>query len=63
MIFCKRCKGRMFIDRRYTSMIHLEIYCIICGYRKFFNPPENSSEGRWLLKKEVSRAKDTMSLM
>jgi hypothetical protein len=51
----------MFIDRIYSSVMHLEIYCIMCGSRKFFNPPESSSQGQWLLKKEALRAKATIS--
>ena len=51
----------MFIDRQYTEINNLELYCIICGLRRFFHPPNNSQEGRWLLKKEQLRAKNTMS--
>ena len=51
----------MFIDRTYSSPMHLESYCLTCGYRKFFNPPQDSEEGRWLIKKEQQRAKATMS--
>ena len=51
----------MFIDRIYTSPNHLETYCIMCGFRKFFDPPESSSEGKWLLKKEQLKAKATIS--
>ena len=51
----------MFIDRQYTSIDHLEIYCISCGIRVFFHPPSVSQEGKWLLKKEQSRAKSTIT--
>ena len=51
----------MFVDRIYSSATLLEIYCIICGKRKFFNPPESSEEGKWLLKKEVLRSRATIS--
>jgi hypothetical protein len=51
----------MFIDRQYTEINNLELYCILCGERKFFHPPSNSQEGQWLLKKEQLRAKNTMS--
>ncbi len=61
MIKCKKCNGRMFIDRQYTEINNLELYCILCGARKFFHPPSNSQEGQWLLKKEQLRAKNTMS--
>lgn len=61
MINCTRCNGRMFIDRQYTEVNNLELYCIICGSRKFFHPPSNSQEGKCLLKREQLRAKATMS--
>ena len=51
----------MFLDRQYTTVGHLETYCMSCGNRNFFNPPTSSAEGSWLLKREVSRAKATMS--
>ena len=61
MLKCTKCRGRMFIDRTHSSVMHLETYCMSCGYRKFFNPPVDSEEGRWLLKKEQLRAKVTIS--
>ena len=51
----------MFVDRQYSAIGHIETYCLYCGTRKFFHPPENSEEGRWLLKKELQRAKATIS--
>ena len=51
----------MFIDRQYTEINHLEVYCMKCGFRVFFHPPGHTMEGQWLLKKEQSRAKNTMS--
>lgn len=61
MIKCIKCNGRMFLDRQFSSAMHMEIFCMSCGARRFFNPPENYAEGRWLLKKEVLRAKVTIS--
>jgi DNA-directed RNA polymerase subunit RPC12/RpoP len=61
MISCIKCKSRMFIDRQYSSPMHLEVYCLYCGSRRFLNPPESTAEGRWLLKKEQLRAKATIS--
>jgi len=34
---------------------------MLCGNRKFFNPPNDSLEGKWLLKKEALKAKATIS--
>jgi hypothetical protein len=61
MIKCDKCLRNMFIDRQYSSPSHLETYCLYCGSRKFFNPPQNSREGVWLLQKEILRAKSTIS--
>ena len=51
----------MFVDRQYTSVDHLEIFCISCGSRRFFHPPSSSSEGAWILQKEKLRAKRTIT--
>ncbi len=51
----------MFVDRQYSKSDHLETYCLYCGSRKFFHPPSESAEGKWLLEKEKSLAKSTMS--
>lgn len=51
----------MFIDRQYTSLQHIEIYCVRCGERKFYHPPQNSGEGLWLLEKELLRARYTIT--
>lgn len=61
MLKCNKCFGRMFIDRQYISMQHIEIYCIRCGVRKFYHPPQNSKEGLWLLEKELLRTKYTIT--
>ena len=61
MIHCEKCKGKIFIDRQHTSFQHIETYCIGCGLRKFYHPPAESKEGRWLLAKELYRAKFTMT--
>jgi hypothetical protein len=61
VIVCKKCNGKVFVDRQYTSIQHIETYCIGCGLRKFFHPPKESEEGRWLLAKETLRAKNTIT--
>ena len=61
MISCKKCKGRIFVDRQYSSVQHMETYCVVCGLRRFFHPPIESEEGRWLLAKEILRAKNTIT--
>ena len=61
MISCKKCKGKVFVDRQYSSIQHIETYCVVCGLRKFFHPPTESEEGRWLLAQESLRAKHTIT--
>jgi hypothetical protein len=58
---CKKCDGKMFVDRIHTNIDHLETYCIRCGNRKFYHPPSDSAEGTWLLQKEKSKAKHTIA--
>ena len=62
-MLCTKCNGRVFVDRQYSSSIHLETFCIMCGSRKFFHPPEQTSEGRWLLEKERLLAKSTITTL
>lgn len=61
MLKCKRCKGRVFVDRQYTAIDHVETSCIVCGDRVFYHPPLETSEGQWILQKEKSRAKHTIT--
>jgi len=63
MLFCKKCGGRLFVDRQYTSIQHIETYCVRCGTRRFFHPPMESGEGKWLLEKELLRAKFTITTL
>jgi hypothetical protein len=63
MIRCKKCSRYMMVDRVYNSLSHIEIYCFTCGSRRFFHPPSETEEGRWLLKRELERAKNTISLL
>ena len=61
MIKCKKCSKNMLVDRVHNSLSHIEVYCLCCGSRRFFHPPSDSKEGKWLLEKEIERAKITMS--
>ena len=42
MITCKRCNGRVFVDRVYSQHLRVEMFCIMCGKR-------------WMIKKDISR--------
>jgi DNA-directed RNA polymerase subunit RPC12/RpoP len=61
MIYCRKCNGRMMVDREYSSDAHMEIFCIRCGSRRFFHPPSESKEGTWLLQREKLRAKSIIT--
>lgn len=61
MLKCNKCNRKMFVDRQYNSVMHIETFCLYCGSRKFFHPPQDTEEGSWLLKKEALRAKATIS--
>lgn len=61
MLYCRKCNGRMFMDRQYSTTMHLETYCIRCGSRKFYHPPSDSLEGLWILDLENLRAKTTIT--
>lgn len=61
MIYCNKCNGRMFIDRQYSSEMHIETYCIRCGTRRFYHPPSQSRYGQWILSQEKLRAKTTIT--
>lgn len=39
---CKKCQGRMFIDRTYSDNKRMDVYCILCGRRKFVSKYDNA---------------------
>jgi predicted nucleic acid-binding Zn-ribbon protein len=50
---CKRCNGRLFLDRVFSDNKNYELSCIQCGDRKFIR--KDSELGQWLTKKEAAR--------
>lgn len=48
MIICKKCKGKIFVDRCHSASDHLELFCILCGDRRMYHPPSNFKEIKWL---------------
>lgn len=50
---CKRCNGRVFLDRVFTDNKNFETSCLICGDREFI--PKDSEKGLWLTKQEQLR--------
>jgi predicted nucleic acid-binding Zn-ribbon protein len=62
MLRCKKCRGRVFVDRTFNADNHIEIFCIVCGSRKFYhNFSEGDKEAQWLMKMEKARAKLSIS--
>jgi len=55
-MWCKKCGGRVFIDRVFSQKMHIELYCLMCGKRWMINK-ETSAFGRWLYKKETEHKK------
>lgn len=57
MLHCKKCKGRMFVDRAYSAPNHMEIFCVCCGNRKFYhNFTKEDKDAQWILMMEKRRA-------
>lgn len=51
-LVCNKCKGKMFVDRVYTTNDHLEVFCIICGKRHMINPQTAGANVKWLVQAE-----------
>ena len=50
---CKKCSGRVFLDRVFSDNKNFEVYCMLCGDRKFVN--KDTELGKWLAKMESKR--------
>lgn len=57
MMFCKKCSGRVFVDRVFSQKLHVELFCLMCGKRWMINK-DRSPLGRWLEQKEFEHLKD-----
>ena len=55
-MWCKKCSGRVFIDRVFSQKLHIEFYCLMCGKRWMINK-ESSAFGKWINKKEEQNKK------
>jgi hypothetical protein len=54
---CKRCNGRVFIDRVFSQKLHMELFCVMCGKRWMINK-ETNALAKWLDQKESLYAKN-----
>lgn len=50
---CKRCRGRVFVDRVYSQQLRVELFCIMCGKRWMIKKDGNRF-GLWLEEAEKS---------
>jgi len=57
MMSCKKCGGRVFVDRVFSQKLHVELFCLLCGKRWMINK-DRSPLGRWLEQKEFEHLKD-----
>jgi len=57
MMKCKKCNGRVFVDRVFSQKLHIELFCIMCGKRWMVNK-DTSSLGKWLEQREKLQLKD-----
>lgn len=49
-MYCMKCHGRMFLDHVSVDNLNLEVYCVLCGDRKFVS--KSTELGKWLLLNE-----------
>lgn len=50
MITCSRCNGRVFLDRVFSDNMNFEVFCVICGDRKFVS--KSSDLGKFIEESE-----------
>jgi hypothetical protein len=50
-MWCKKCNGRVFVDRVFSQKLHTELFCVMCGKRWMINK-ETSALGKWLEEKD-----------
>lgn len=57
MLTCKKCNGRVFIDRVFSQKLRIELFCGMCGKRWFVRKDGNIF-GVWLNRKEQELNKE-----
>lgn len=51
-MYCKKCNGRVFIDRSNPVIQIAELFCSMCGKRWFIKTQEGNAFVSWLVKSE-----------
>ena len=52
-MWCKRCNGRVLVDRVFTEETHIELFCMMCGKRWSFSYPQHRGAfAAWVWKAE-----------
>lgn len=51
MMTCRRCNGRVCIDRVYSQKLRIELSCLTCG-KRWFVKKDGNAFGEWLNKIE-----------
>lgn len=51
---CRKCGGRVFVDRLLSEKMHVELACILCGKRWMLNKEKNRL-ARWISLREQMR--------
>lgn len=55
MLWCKKCGGRIFVDRTYSQGTHVELGCLQCGKGWMLNK-EKSALARWIARLETQKS-------
>lgn len=50
-MWCKKCQGRVFIDRVFSQKLRIELYCLACG-KRWFVKKDGNAFGQWLNNQE-----------
>lgn len=57
MMTCKKCNGRVYIDRVFSQKTRIELYCLMCG-KRWFVKKQGNAFGEWLEKLEKKHNAD-----
>lgn len=61
MLICRKCKGRILIERHLTTETYMELYCLGCGKAWYFEyPQKHKGFVKWLHKIEMDYQRRTI---